>query len=302
MSEETKPIYILGDTPLAYFLTAKLSLAGENVCLLGDIKGFRESNSILLKDTTTSQKSTVSIQVQTVMHEPARMVLLCLSPEKIKSGLVYFSRAKTENCPILSFCHTANDSLIAKIINQPIFPAYFDGWLKAGIDNSLTYLGAPQGITVGISSRHHHYTLVQETLDKTDIPTDFSSNKLQTFWNYFISYAACSFFSIQNGPHLREIAKKTLYRQNLNTILDELLILIPDNIEISKEQIINSIYSTPLNYKYPVLEGELKQKRAELAYLSDIIHMQSMYNTLKLPTISQLISLQMQKLLSSVEE
>lgn len=303
MSTETVlPIYIIGDTPLAYFLAAKLSLEGEDVRLLGINQNSHSSDSFVIKDELLSQKSTLHFRIQSVMHENARMVLICSNPEKIKSDLIYFSRSKTENCPILSFCHTIDTDLISKMTNHPIISAYFDGWFKSNTDESLIYFGALQGITIGISSRHRYYNLIQETLDRTDITINFNNNHAQIFWNYFLLEAACSFFSLQNGPHLRDIAKKISLRQNLNTILDELLTLVPEKIEINKEQIINNIYSTPANYKYPVLTGTVLHKKAELSYLNDTIRNLPDYKNEKIPTINAIICQEMKKLLSSVEQ
>ncbi|MBQ8465559.1 MAG: hypothetical protein IJ529_05745 [Alphaproteobacteria bacterium] len=301
-SDLSFPIYVIGDTPLAYFLVAKLSIEGEDVRLLSENKSLHTLDSFTLKDETLSQKRTVRIKLQTIMHDNAQMILLCMSPEKIKSGLIYFSKAKAEKCPVLSFCQTLKTDLLTKVIGQPIIPAYFDGWLKTNTDNSLIYYGTQKGLTVGISSHHSHYDIIQETLDKTDIPTVFSANQKQNFWNYFIPEATCSFFSLQNGNHLRDIAKKTAFRQNLNTILDELLTIVPENTEINKEQIISSIYSTPSNYKYPISEGTILHQKAVLSYLSDVIRSQSAYKVSNLPVINALITQHQMLQSSSVEE
>ena len=296
----TSPIYILGDTPTAYLLATKLTLAGENVCLLNE-QGNNKPLAFTVKDSA-AQKTVIPLHIRHIMHHPAKMVLLCLATDKIKAGLSYFSGAKTLNCPIISFCRTADTSLINTSINRVIIQAYFDGWLQMATTNALTFLGAPRGITVSLDEDHPYFDLVQNTLAKTYLKLAFYPDDTENFWNDFIFFAANALFSLEHGARLRDISKNSTLRQSLNDIADELLSLVPEKIKIDKEQILNDIYLTPIGYKMPILDAVHKAKCGELNFIFDTIARQPTYQASAQPLITKIIGRTLKQILSSVEE
>lgn len=305
MSEQTTeqaPIYIIGDTPLAYFLTAKFSLAGQPTLLLGERNPLKNVDTFIFKDETRAQKDTIRTLKTAVMHDTPRMVILCMDSNKIKSGLIYVSGSKLKDVPIISFCHTNSPQLLEEILKQPIIPAYFDGWLTLQPDGKLIFSGASQGFRISCQNKHPHFETVQNTFSQLEIDLEFNKNDAQNFWDYFIPYATCSFFSLKNDGNLREIAKKAAYRQDINTILDEIISVIPESIKIAKENIFKSIYLTPQNYAYPVADKTKSDTVSEFVFICETIQNRKKFKPSRLPTISEIIKKQSLRIFSSVEK
>ena len=297
----TPPIYIIGDSPLAYFLTAKLFLAEEHVILLGERNPLKNSNSFLFKDNISSQKNTITVPKTPLMHQTPRIILLCMSTNKIKSGLVYISSEKAKQCPVISFCHTANTQLIYETVKHHIIPAYFDGWLLSPSSEQITFLGENQGIKVSTNEKDIHFDLIQNILSKTDIALTFDNNDEQNFWDYFIPYSACRLFSLCHASHLHEIAKKVSLRQDFSTIINEITALAPKTVKINKEQIINNIYLTPKNYEPTKNNEQDNSFWAELSFISETLFNTPRYNANTAPFITQIITKKNRQFLSSVE-
>lgn len=295
------PIYIIGDSPLAYFLTAKLNLAGEHVILLGERNPLKNNNSFVFKDNITSQKNTITVPKSSLMHQTPRIILLCMSTSKIKSGLVYVSPTKAKLCPVISFCQTSNTKLIADTLDHHIIPAYFNSWLMTSSSDQITFLGENQGITVSTSEKDFHFELIQNILSKTEISLTFNSNDEQNFWDYFIPYSAYHIFSLYNSAHPHEIAKKASLRQDFSTIINEITSLAPEQIKINKEQIINNIYLTPKNYEANKNKEQNNSFLAELSFISETLFNTPQYNANKAPFITQIITQNNRRFLSSVE-
>lgn len=298
--EDTLPIYIIGDTPTAYLLAAKLTLAEENVYLINGQKSKDNVYNLSFLDNTSSQKSSLQIHTCSLMHQPARMVIFCLDPEKINAGLSFFSAAKAQNCPILSFCKTIDSLFMGKILQKTIIPAYFNGWLQQE-ENSLAFYGTPQGIQVSIDEDNFYFNLIQKIMAKTYLKITFNPDDTQNFWNDFIPNTANSLFALEYGPRLREIAKKQDLRLAYNDILDELISITPDNIDINKEQLINDTYLAPVNYVPFILQNVQNNQSKFLLFLQDTLQKQPIYNTQPFPFIKKIIKQTLKKLLSSVE-
>ena len=299
---EQSPIYIIGDTPLAYFLTAKLFLAGETSFLLGEHDTLKNVDTFTLKDITRAQKSSIRTLRTSVMHDSARMVILCMDPNKIKSGLIYVSAAKARQAPILSFCHTNNLQIFNEITKQAVIPAYFDGWLSLSAEDKLSYYGSSLGFRISCNNKHPHFNLLQNIFSKTEIETVFNEKNAQNFWDYFIPYAACSLFALKNGSQFREIAKKANYRQDLSIILDEIISAAPTDIKIAKEKIINNIYLTPQNYIYPAADEQQNNAVSEFSFICETLRKSENFKPSQLPFTTEIIKAKSRLFLSSVEK
>ena len=77
----TKPIYILGNTPLSYYLAAKFQAAGEMVELILKSKeyGSIENSNFTIKEDTKLQKSHTKIKTSFWTRSLAKMLIICFS-------------------------------------------------------------------------------------------------------------------------------------------------------------------------------------------------------------------------------
>ena len=289
MINQQPPIYIIGDTPLAYALAAKLTLAEERVFLIAGKKNILFSSPILLREDNILQKNRVSIQTTHIMHQPAKMVIFDAYPNTQKSFLTYFSANKTSDCPILSFCHTSSPEIIDNLSQYQIIPAYFNGHINTVQENNLIIHNSRAEITISTNEKNPHFELIQKILSKTYFKINFNSNNIQNFWKHFVPYASCSLFSRKHGNNIKEITKIPEYRHSLNKIIDEILSIAPFDSQLDKEQIITYIYSTPGNYIFPITNDTQRTSCGELMYIANIINQHPKSSSALLPMSKEII-------------
>lgn len=296
------PIYIIGNTATAYTLAARLILAGENVLVMPGRDAPRFSSPFLLREDNMLQKNRITLPTTLLMHQPAKMVIFDIKPDDFNAFMTYFSPAKAEGCPLVSFCHIHNTALMTQLLHRPPIPATFTGWISLQSNNTLTLLGRKNELTVGLNERSVHFETLRDTLAKTYFTVNFSDNEKQNFWSFFIPFATCSLFSLAYGKNIRDITKFPELRLSLNTILDEIIAAAPADISIDKEQILSGIYSTPGNYVYPIVEDIKKHRCGELLFIAETLENLDRRRFAAMPTIQGIISLHLRKKLSSVEE
>lgn len=300
MVTEDSPIYIIGDTPLALYLASKLSLS-EDVHLLAS--GLNDGlNEITLKDNEADQKYITPLRAESVMHDSARLVIICSSLQKIKSDLLYISKSKTNSCPILIFGFMSDEKLINNLLSCPFIQAFFDGWLKKDKSNEVTFWGTPQGITFDTDEQTPQGQLIQQIFEPTNLKMSFGTDHQQTFWAYFIPYITGTLFSISNKTALRDISKTAEYRQKINNIIKEAISMAPQGFEVNQEQIFNILYQAPQSYHLPILGQTERQQLEELNYINNIIHFLPTYKPSLQPTITDILHKNIQTLFSSVEK
>lgn len=288
------PVYIIGNTPLAYYLAGKLSLAEENVRLIAGYENTLFSSPITIREDSLIQKNTLKIPTETIMHTPAKMVIFAIHPSNLKSFLAYFSKSKAKECPIISFCHETPSLPLADALQSPIIQAYFDGWINQSSSKALSYLGCINGITLSMNEQHPYFETVQKILSKTYIKLNFITNNEQNFWNHFLPYTTCSLFSLYHNKNTREITQNPKLRQSLITLLDELISIVPQDISIDKEQIISGIYSTPSSYTWSINKDAQKQLCGELNFILSTLQYNN-YQPHLLPNTSKIIKEKLQQ-------
>ena len=295
------PIYIIGDTPLAFALAAKLRAEEQNACMIDPVNPERFATPFVIRNDVSLQKQRITVPCQPFMHDEPKLVIIDIKPEHLHAYLTYFSYAKTANCPVVSFCHTPNLSYVSNILQRPILSAYFDGYVSLRGDNTVAILGNTGTLTLSINENHIHYQTLQNLLAKTYFKLNFNPNEQQNFWDFFATYASCSLFSIKHGSNIREVSKFPELRQTLNSIVEEIISAAPQDVSLNREQIISDIYSTPQEYTYPALT-EFKNKRSgELLFIVDTLRAQIQNKALKLSTCENIINTAMHRILSSVE-
>ena len=298
-TDSFKPIYIIGDTPLADFLGVKLSLAGENVYRLGTHN--QEPTQIYtLKELETNQKYSACLPSGSIMHHSAKMTILCLSAKTLKADLAYFSATKNSVAPVVSFCRE-NPELLNKLIRNPIIPAYFNGFLETEKNNMLLFAGAPNGITVSISEQHPLFYDVRQILAKTDIDLHFYEDNLYNFWHSFIPETICALFLLQTNGRLKDIPKKNELRLLLSNLIDEINSIIPENYQYNKGELTSYIYALPNIYTPPLINDLVHKNKTELSFILSVLQKQPSFNSVNCPLIFKTLRELQHNVLSPVE-
>ena len=301
-NNKQSPIYIIGDTALAYTLAAKLTLAEEKVYLIAGKDNILFSSSVLLREDNLLQKKRVQIQTTTAMHENAKMVILAIHPNTQKTLMTYFSPSKASDCPIISFCHTSSPEKFNILSRTNPVPAYFEGYTSFIQENTLIAHNTRAEIMLSTNEQNPHFDTIHNILSKTYFKVNFCSNDIQNFWKHFAPYAACSLFSCEYGNNLKETTKNPELRQFLTLLIDEILSVAPFESQLEKEQIITSSYSTPKNYTFPLIEDIKKSRSGELMFIQNILLQQPASRTTPMPTITKIINRTIKQILSSKTE
>lgn len=294
-----RPVYIIGNTPLAAFLSVKLSLAGENVYRLGT-HNQDPTQTYTIKDTETGQKYSACLPAGNIMHHPAKMTILCLDYKSLRADLAYFSAAKNSATPVISFCH-ADPVFLSKIIHAPVIPAYFNGWLETEKNENILFRGAPQGITLSISEQHPLFYDIRQTLAKTNIELHFSENDTYNFWHAFIAEIIPSLFLLYSHSNFKDIAKNNKLRSLLSSLIDEINSIIPENLQYNKEDLTTYIYALPHDYIPSLFRDLTIGKTEELNFILSVLQKRPSFNSLNCPFIFRILKEQLDKKLSPVE-
>ncbi|MBR1605751.1 MAG: hypothetical protein IJ660_06575 [Alphaproteobacteria bacterium] len=294
------PIYIIGNTPLADFLGAKLSLAGEDVYRLGTHNP-DTTQTYTIKESKTGQRYSACLPSGNLMHHPAKMTIFCFDTNFLKADLAYFSSTKNNAAPIISFCYEDTE-LLTKLIRDPIIPAYFNGYLSVEKKDTLIFTDSPNGIAVSLSEHHPFFHDIRQILAKTDIELHFSENNQQNFWLHFIPETVCSLFLLQPQSRLKDLPKKAEFRQLLNTLIDEINSIVPEENRYNKNELISYIYTLPHDY-IPHLIKDLKSgNKRVLSFVLSTLQKQPAFNSVNAPIIFKTLRFQSRKALSLVEE
>lgn len=274
MTNESAPVYIVGNNPLAYFLAAKLTLADENVCLIAGRHNELFKKPLALREDCLLQKNTVSIPTGLSIRKNPKLVILSIGDEELKSFLTYVSAVNMATCPVISFCRQADISLISDVIKVVPVNAYFDGFLSFREQN-MTLLGRTPSITVSLSENSPNFELVRNVLAKTLLKINFNADDCLNFWNDFCVYAACSLFAAICNKSIGCIAKDNALRSEVLGLLHEIISLAPDNIQLNAEKLISSLYAMPAEYVYPMADALKNKKSCDINFIAAVVRQQA---------------------------
>ncbi len=274
MTDESAPIYIVGNNPLAYFLAAKLTLANENVCLIAGRHNELFKKPVILKEDCLLQKNAVSISTGLSIRKNPKLVLLSVDDRELKSFLTYVSAVNVATCPVVSFCRQNDAALISDVIKAVPVNAYFDGFLSFREPN-LVLLGRTPSVTISLSETSPNFELVRNVFAKTALKINFNADDNLNFWNDFCVYAACSLFSAVRNKNISSITKDNVLRTEILGLLHEIISLAPANVQLNTEKLISSIYAVPTEYVFPMAEALKHKTSCDINFIATVIRQQA---------------------------
>lgn len=285
------PVYILGNTPIAYFLAAKFTTSGiRTIILAGEQDNTSLStNGITIKEDYQLQKLHCRLETAVWQREEAKMVIIATTPTLLKSNLLSLTKSKLKNTTIISFTPTKDESLIADILGYPVTQAYYDGWLKASNQQIIIYGQAPK-ITLCAETSSQNYQTFAEVAQKANIELQNCSLDTLAFWNFFCIYAPCSLMTAASGKNIFEITKNKALREQLLSCLQEISLLPPKTLPpYNPDELLKQVFNIPSQYNFPLAEQIQNFHSGDLDFLSSIIQQAAFDNKCQLPTLNLLL-------------
>ena len=286
-----KPIYILGNTPIACFLAAKFTSAGIRTIILATEKDNTSlsTNGITIKEDYQLQKLHCRLETALWQKEEPLMVLIATTPSLLKSSLLGLSKSKLKSTPIISFTPSKDDRLIADILGYPVTKAYFDGWLKLSNQQVFVYGQTPK-IILCSDTNSQTYQTFNEQAQKIAMEVQTCSLEMLAFWNFFSIYAPCSLITAASGKNIFEITKKKTLREQLLSCLEEISLLPPQTLPAyTPGGLLKQIFNIPSAYEFPLAEQIQNFQSGDLDFISSVIQQAAFDKKKQLPTLNLLL-------------
>lgn len=286
-----KPVYILGDTPLAYFLGIKLHTGGLYTIIMAGEKNNTSlsTNGITLKEDYQLQKLHCRLETDIRQKEEALMIIIASDSSRLKSDLLSLSKNKLKNTPIISFSHTKDKGLISDILGHPVTQAYYDGWLQYNNQQILVYGQSPE-IILCTENTSETYQTFENLMQKANLGLSNNTIEDLAFWNFFCLYAPCSLLTAKSEKNIFEITKNKALREQLLTCLKEIVLLPPKTLPpYDPDEILKKIFNIPSLYEFPLAAQIISGKTGTLDFISSVIQQATFEKQCLLPTINSLL-------------
>lgn len=286
-----KPIYILGNTAIAYFLAARFTAANiRTIILAGEKENLSLStNGLSIKDDYHLQKLHCRLETDIWQKEYSPMVIIACTPSRIKSNLISLTKSKLKNTPIISFTPTKDKGLISDILGFPVSHAYYDGWIKHANQEILVYGQTPE-IILCEETHTETFQVFNELLQKINLSLHTCSMEEEAFWNFFSIYGPCSLITAASGKNIFEITKSKALREQLLTCLQEISKLPPNTIPpYTSDDLLKKVFNIPSNYNFPLAEQIQTAQTGDLDFISSVIQQAAFEKQCFLPTINLLL-------------
>lgn len=287
----TKPIYILGNTPLSYYLAAKFQAAGEMVELILKSKeyGSIENTNFTIKEDTKLQKSHAKIKTSFWTRSPAKMLIICSSTEELNSDLICISKDKIKNCPILSFSLTESTAYIENIVGNRLTQCWLNGWITKK-NNHINVLGATPSINIYTPCDKGIKHQLDNLFAQTEIKLIYETNKDTSFWHFFTIYACCSLISASCNKSIPQILKnKPLYALLEKMIEESLSLQKSSSAQLNLTKIMDEIKTIPTGYIFPLQENINLSRNGDFDTISNILINQAKKTSQPIPVLSDII-------------
>lgn len=280
ISQTQSPIYILGDTPLAFYLASRFQTAGEKVTILGA----KIKDCISVIEGHNLRKNTYQFDTSSLITQTPKLLIICSEPCKLNSALTTIPTKKILNTPVVLFSYLKDTSYVEDILSTPVSRGYFDGYLEQK-QSDITLLGRSSGLTICSTNKR-----LTALFTPSELTTEVIPKNPNTFWDFFGSYAVCSIIATAFDNNIFEVIKDRHRRDNMIPIINEVSkIAQSDGAEIDTELLLKKIYNTPLNYSYPMQLEVAKRKASELNLISSNLQNIARQNRIATPQTNKLL-------------
>lgn len=290
-TQNTSPIYILGNTPLSYYLATKFQSVGENVELILKSKeyGSVENTTFTIKEDAKLPKSHTQIKSSFWTRSPAKMLIICSFAEELNSDIISISKEKIKNCPVLLFSLTEETKYLEEILDSHITQCWLDGWIIKK-NNHIGILGETPTINIYTPCDKALKKQLEHLFTPTEIKLNFAQHREDSFWHFFTIYASCSLISASCNKSILQILKNKPLYTLLEKVVEECMSLHKfSQSKLDSAKIMEEIKNIPTGYIFPLQENINLSRSGDFNIISNILLNQARKKSQPIPVLSDTI-------------
>lgn len=268
-----KPIYILGNNALAYYLGTKFIDSGERVIILTDevTKNKLNTQGIQLKDGLSLKKKHYKFETALWTKEEAKLLIITSSSSNLHSDLSALTPSKVSNSPIICLSLRKDVAYLRDIFGGNFSKGIINSWIYQDDTHIIAQESEPK-ITIYSSLSDTTLQQITKLFQNTDIQISINKNENMIFWKNYIVYATASLLTAAFNQTLTQTIKNNKAANLLNLLVEESCKLATsDSIEISPQEIIENIYSIPSGYEFSLLSELQSGNASELNSITTTI-------------------------------
>lgn len=246
-----QPVYILGESPLALFLGAKLQAAGNNVLLLTTSASSKVSKTIefTLKEEYNLQKNTIQLSASTLAEREPLLIIVASDNFNLKSNLTLLPSKTFPNAPLICFNFFENTEIIRPLLGYNCSKAYFDGFLS--LDGStLTAYGSNPQIIITPAKSENEFDTYDRLLKHSDLKTFYGNNDLLNFWENFAPFIL-GYLCSSPKQHISELLNAKENKMRIAAAASEICRLaLFEQVQLSVDELLKKLLSVPHGFYF----------------------------------------------------
>lgn len=282
----TQPVYILGESPLALFLAAKLTQNGNKVILLNSKAPATsyQNTEFCLKEEYNLQKNNFCIPATSRISTEPQMIIVASNLYSLKSNLSLLPGKSFPNCPLICFNYLENQDIIRSMFGSKAVQAYFKGYLEQD-GTTVTAVGPLPQITISATKDEKFGTVFQNS----DIKITEQSNNSINFWEHFAPFII-GYLSSVPKQHMGDLLNDRENKKQISSAINEICKLAAfEQAPLSENDLFRQLLETPRNFYFKKNRKQRTHEAAELdSYYSLLIGKARTYKC-KIPQICLLI-------------
>lgn len=282
----TQPVYILGESPLALFLAAKLTQNGNKVILLnGKAPATSFQNTeFSLKEEYNLQKNNFCIPATSRISTEPQMIIIASSHCGLKSNLSLLPGKSFPNCPLICFNYVENQDIIRSMFGSKAVQAYFKGYLEQD-GTAITAVGPLPQITISAAKDEKFGTVFQNS----DLKIIEQDNNRLNFWENFAPFII-AYLSSAPKQHINDLLSNKESKKQISSAINEICKLAAfEQAPLSENDLFRQLLETPRNFYFKKNRQQRTHEAAELdSYYSLLIDKARTYKC-KIPQLCLLI-------------
>lgn len=285
----TDPIFIIGSSPLAFYLALKLQNAGEKTViatLAAERRKFR-SKELTLREEHNLQKSRSSLPLVSIIAKKPKLIIIAADYHNLKAHLTLLPSKTFPDAPVICFSRIYDLETIRPLFGENFCKAYFKGWLSFADDTVSLHGGAPQ-ITFSRSADENRAETFSGVFNKLNIGLEFSENDRRNFWCSFAPYALTYLASSPLLNVADMLKNKDLKKELIQSARELEMLAAGENIELRKEEIIKILAEIPTAYNPKIPALAPYAAAAELDALYTVLTDKARIHKRTLPALNRL--------------
>ncbi len=289
-SSDKKTIYVLGDDDLALYLAAKFKENGQRCILLstsGPALGSKQTE-ISLKEEYNLQKSNISITTSSFVSEEPEAIFIAGNSNTFYAHLTLLPQRRYPDTPIVCFNTINKTNILAPLLGQNFYKAYFKGFLTLSGNNLIANGPLPE-ITLIAKKEKEEKLGIEETLATSGLKISITEKNIENFWKNN-AVEILGYLSTYPKQHIMEILNNKNQKDKIHQAASEICNLAKfEKVKLSADDIIHELIDTPRNFYYKKSSYSKTENASRLEKLYNMLSEKARTYKCKIPELNQMI-------------